>query len=132
VSGLELPEVPDMESLFPELEAALPPGRPGRVEALLLRSIEAAQKASTLVVEDWGLVGGCLAAARALDTAERGGRGGGPYAVAALLSPYREALQALRLPAVLAPAEAPRPPAGTPVDASSLLGDIFGTPQPPG
>jgi hypothetical protein len=84
-----------------------------------------------LVTEDWGLIGGALAGARALDMAERGGRGGGPYAVAALLSPYRETLQALRLPAELAPAEQPRPPAGTQPDASSLLGDWFGTPAAP-
>jgi hypothetical protein len=122
---------PGMDTLFPDLEAHLPPGRPGRVEAMLLRAIKAAQDAEVLVTEDWGLIGGALAGARALDMAERGGRGGGPYAVAALLSPYRETLQALRLPAELAPAEQPRPPAGTQPDASSLLGDWFGTPAAP-
>jgi hypothetical protein len=124
---------PSMESLFPDLEAAPLPmgGRPGRVEAMLLRAIAKARDAGTLVDEDLGLIGGALAGAHALDLAERGGKGSGPYAVAALLTPYREVLQALRLPAEVAPAEQPRPPAGTQPDASSLLGDWFGTPHTP-
>lgn len=126
-------DAPELESLFPELEARRPVGgKPGRCEALLLRSIQAGMDAGILVTEDWGLIGGALVAARGLDVAEMGGRGGGPYAIAALLTPYRECCQALRLPAEVAPAEQPRPAAPGPSDASSLLGDLFGTAQPPG
>lgn len=126
----------DTEGLFqlPEAPAATP-WQPGRVETGLLAAIEAGRRAGTLVAEDLGLVGAALVGARGLDAAERGKPGQWrpePYAIAALLTPYREALAALRLPAAVEPAEQPRPSAGTPADAASLLGDIFGTAHPAG
>lgn len=107
----------------PELEVDT--AKVGRVEAGLARSIDAGEKAGTLVPEDAGLIGAALVAARALDVAERSSKPA--YAVAALLTPYRECLAALRLPAAIAPA-APRPPAGGAPDTPDSLRDLFGTP----
>jgi hypothetical protein len=134
---MSVSEEEDQPTLFgvPELDAPPERGRVGRTELALLASIRAGQTAGTLVPEDAGLIAGALVAARALDAAEQGKPGEWrpqPYAVAALLTPYRETLQALRLPAAVEPTAAPPPAAGTPADASSLLGDLFGTPQPPG
>jgi hypothetical protein len=42
-SVVSVDDQPGMDTLFPDLEAHLPPGRPGRVEAMLLRAIKAAQ-----------------------------------------------------------------------------------------
>jgi hypothetical protein len=91
-----------------ELETlASAPGVIGRVERLLRVALTEAARNSLLIKEDLGLVGSALAGARALDAAERGGAKGGPYATAALLTPYRETLQALRLPMAVQPADAP-------------------------
>lgn len=125
---------PDAPSLF-DLDAVLEdspagPWKPGRVELLLTAAIKAAVAAGRLIVEDAGLIGSALAGARALDVAERtAGKGGGPYATAALLTPYRETCNALRLPAPVEPDDSPRLPVPTngQGDLSSLLGDAFGT-----
>lgn len=111
-----------------ELEAlAASPGRVGRVERLLRVALGAAAVAGVLVKEDLGLVGSALAGARALDAAEVGGAKGGPYAVAALLTPYRETLQALRLPMALTPADGAAPLAGdSHTDVVQALSDEFG------
>jgi hypothetical protein len=123
----------DQDALFDVPELAEPePAAMGRTEAGLYRSVQAGREAGTLVAEDAGLIGAALVAARGLDAAERGGRGKPgpqPYAIAALLTPYREALHALRLPAAIEPAKTngdPRPAAASPADLSSLLGDAFG------
>lgn len=120
----------DQAGLFgaDELEAlATSPGAVGRVERLLRVALRAAAAAGVLIKEDLGLVGSALAGARALDAAERGGAKGGPYAVAALLTPYRETLQALRLPMALSPADSP---AGlgtnSHTDVIDALSDEFG------
>ena len=111
-----------------ELEAlAVSPGAVGRVERLLRVALQTAAVAGVIVKEDLGLVGSALAGARALDAAERGGAKGGPYAVAALLTPYRETLQALRLPMAMTPVDGAAPLAG---DGQSgviqALSDEFG------
>lgn len=101
----------------------------GRVERALMLSIAAGSKAGTVVDEDAGLAAAALAAARSIDAAEllgwRGGTKAG-YLIAQLLTPYREALQALRLPAEVVPTGPPAPaPAGD--GAPSWLHDGFGT-----
>ena len=109
------------------------PGEVGRCERALVVALQAGAESGQLRKEDLGMIGGALIAARALDDAERwaGSKGGGPYAVAAVLTPYREVLQALRLPAATAPEEGGGPPVppdgqgGTP----SWLSDHFGTPE---
>lgn len=123
----------EQAALFDVPELAEPePAAMGRTEAGLYRAIQAGRDAGTLMSEDSGLIGGALVAARGLDAAERGPRGKPgpqPYAIAALLTPYREALHALRLPAAIEPAKTngePRPAAASPADLSSLLGDAFG------
>lgn len=127
----------DQGQLFdvPELSAP-PPERMGRAEAALYRSVQAGRDAGTLVGEDAALIGASLVAARGLDAAERGGvskagtrTGPQPYAIAALLTPYREALHALRLPAAIEPVHTtgePRPASAVPENLASLLGDQFG------
>lgn len=104
-------------------------GEPGRVERMLMVALRAGEAAGILVQEDLGLIGSALAGARALDLAERGGAKGGPYATAALLTPYRETLAALRLPAAVEPTEDVRPPASGQGDVPSWLGEHFGTPE---
>jgi hypothetical protein len=114
-----------------ELEAlAASPGVIGRVERLLRVALTEAARNSLLIKEDLGLVGSALAGARALDAAERGGAKGGPYAVAALLTPYRETLQALRLPIALTPADGAAPMGGDGQSAViQALSDEFGAAQ---
>jgi hypothetical protein len=135
VTAAELPDVGNVVPLFDVAEVVAParPGEVGRAERGLRRALEAGAVSGVLREEDLGMIGAALVAARALDDAERwaGSKGGGPYAVAAVLTPYREVLQALRLPAATVPEEAgsaPVPPdgqGGTP----SWLGDAFGTPE---
>lgn len=116
-----------------EVVAPAQPGEPGRAERGLRSALAAGAASGLLRQEDLGMIGAALVAARSLDDAERwaGTKGGGPYAVAALLSPYREVLQALRLPAALAPAEggAPSGPTDGQTGAPSWLSDHFGTPE---
>lgn len=76
-----------------------PAGGRGRTEQLLDRAIAWGEKDGPLEQQDAGLVGGARVAARALDAAEKLGGKGSVYAVSALLTPYRELLAALRLPA---------------------------------
>lgn len=105
--------------------------RAGVVERMFRQAVAAAQRSHVLVDEDLALIGGALTAAQALDTASQVGGLKGGYLVAQLLTPYREALAALRLPAEVAPADQPRPPApgGADAELASLLGDHFGTPS---
>lgn len=129
------PDLANVVPLFDVAEVVAPakPGEVGRAERGLRQALEAGAASGRLREEDLGMIGAALVAARSLDDAERwaGTKGGGPYAVAALLTPYREVLQALRLPAALAPEEGGTPPVapdgqgGTP----SWLGDAFGTPE---
>jgi hypothetical protein len=116
-------------ALFDVPELAVNPAAVGRVEAGLAAALRAAESAGTIVAEDAGLIGAALVAARALDTAERSAKPA--YAVAALLTPYRECLHALRLPAQVAPAGAARPPAAAEGqgDEPQWFRDAFGTPS---
>ena len=106
--------------------------RSGRVERALAAAIAAGQKAGTLVDEDLGLIGSALAGAKALDRAERLPPHRSVYAIAQLLTPYRETLSALRLPAAVQPADGPRPPAAGGELGADLLRDLFGTAESPG
>jgi hypothetical protein len=112
-----------------------PDPKAGRVEKALLAAVAAARESGTLIEQDAGLVAGAMVAARALDFAEQlmripaaGTKGG--YLVAQLLTPYRESLHALRLPAELTPATPPAPePAKSHSDVPDWLSDAFGTPE---
>jgi hypothetical protein len=104
--------------------------RPGRTEAGLRAAIAAGEAAGTVVEEDRGMIGAALVAARKLDRADADPTPKAGYLVAQLLTPYRETLAALRLPAALAPIAPPAPAAtesqtGTP----DWLRDAFGTPE---
>lgn len=115
------------DALFdvPELlEAA--PDRMGQAEAGLWRAIRAGHDAGTLLAEDAGMIGAALVSARALDHADRNPNSKSGYLIAALTSPHREVLQALRLPAAVAPSD-PRAPAAAASDTPDWLHD-FGTP----
>lgn len=100
---------------------------PGRVEQGLQTAIKAGRDSGTLVDEDLGLIGSALAGARAIDVAEWAGGVKAGYLIAQLMTPYRETLAALRLPAAVQPADGPRAPAAGGSDASSSLRDLFGT-----
>lgn len=108
--------------------AAVQPSGPGRVERALIQALKAAASRGGLIEEDMGLIGGALAAARALDSADRIGGIKGGYLVAQAITPYREALHALRLPPALVPAEDPRQPAATDgAEGTDWLHAGFGT-----
>lgn len=122
----------------PELVDALPPEKMGRAEAALYRSLRAGEQDGTLHAVDAALAAAALVAARGLDAAEHGARhvtktgqvqhtGPQPYAIAALLTPYRDALHALRLPTAIAPAGVPLPdPKPEPGSWPDELRDLFG------
>jgi hypothetical protein len=93
----------DGGALF-ELPELAVDARAGRCEAALHRALAAGIEDGTVVDVDAGLAAAALVAARALDRADRMDKPA--YAVAALLTPYREALHALRLPAAIAAAPA--------------------------
>jgi hypothetical protein len=118
----------DDGALFGAEEVAALPHRAGAVEAGLAAAAEAAWAAGTLVAEDRGMLGAAMVAARKLDAADRMADKAGGYLVAQLLTPYRETLQALRLPAALSPVTAP-PPAGSQTDTPDWFSDAFGTPE---
>jgi hypothetical protein len=102
--------------------------RPGRVEAGLIQAIRAAEEAGTVVPEDRGMIGGALVAARKLDRADADPSPKAGYLVAQLLTPYRETLAALRLPAALAPVAPPAPVATeSQTSTPDWLRDAFGT-----
>jgi hypothetical protein len=116
------------DALFAADDVAALRHRPGVVEAGLTAAVEAAVAAGTLVAEDRGMIGAAMVAARKLDAADRMADKAGGYLVAQLLTPYRETLQALRLPAALAPVTAP-PPTGGQTDPADWLRDAFGAPE---
>lgn len=110
-----------------ELVDAQPVGGVGRVERALRRALTYGAGHNMFGEEHLGLAGSALAGARALDLAERmPGKGGGPYATAALLTPYRETLAALGL-VVVADSGDTAPPMEGHTDGSDLLGDLYGT-----
>lgn len=115
-----------IEALF-TVEAAAVGYKPGRAEANLQTAIAAASRAELLQPEDAGMIGAALVAARKLDRAEADTSTKGGYLVAQLLTPYREVLQALRLPTALSPAAAPAPATGPATSAEDWLRDAFGT-----
>lgn len=109
-----------------QLVDAQPVGGVGRVERALRTALHAAAEVGIIGVTDAGLIGAALAGARGLDVAERGGAKGGPYATAALLTPYRETLHALRIPEAVNPSDEPRGPAEGQPDGASFLSDLYG------
>lgn len=98
----------------------------GEVEAGLRAAVTAGWEAGTLVEEDRGLIGAALVAARKLDAADRMHDKAGGYLVAQLLTPYRESLAALRLPAALTPVPPP-PPAESQTGTPDWFREHFGT-----
>lgn len=78
-------------------DAAIPRGE-GRHERAARKAIAAAVASSALLAdEDAAICSAVLAGARALDQAETGRGPKATYATAAILSPYREVLQAAGL-----------------------------------
>lgn len=82
-------------------------GGPGQAEAGLAVSARRAAEEGQLIEQDAALLSAAFIAARALDRADRMDKPA--YAVAALLTPYRETLNNLRLPAALDPVPAAGP-----------------------
>jgi hypothetical protein len=122
----------------PELHVDVDDDKTGRAEAALYRSLQAGAADGTLHEVDAALAAAALVAARGLDAAERGSQtvtkagqvrntGPQPYAIAALLTPYRDALHALRLPTAIVPADSVPLPGNGQTDLSQLLGEHFGT-----
>lgn len=92
----------DDGALFDVAELRLDPARRGRAEAGLMRALSAA---TSLSAECAGMVGAALVAARALDQAEAYPGPKTPYAVQAVMPSLIDALQALGLPARVAPTQ---------------------------
>lgn len=101
-------------------EDDLPPAAPGQTSALLQRALDAA---SHLVDEDLAMIGAARAGAFALDQAMTGRGPKVSYAVAPVLSAYREVLQTLGL----APQRVESPATG----AAAFLADLGPTPPAP-
>lgn len=99
----------------------------GRVAASLEVAVRAGRDAGTLVAEDEGLIAAAFVAARALDRAETLPDKSAVYAVAQLMRPFQDALNALRLPAALTPASPPPPAAESQTATPEWLRDAFGT-----
>ena len=114
----------DGGALFELPELVLDERKAGRCEVALHRALSAGIDAGTVVDIDAGLAAAALVAARALDRAERMDKPA--YAVAALLTPYREALHALRLPAAITPGGAPLPATDGQPGVPDWLRDAFG------
>jgi hypothetical protein len=111
-------------ALFGLPELVVDERKAGRCEVALHLALTAGARDGTVVEVDAGLAAAALVAARALDRAERMDKPA--YAVAALLTPYREALHALRLPAAIGPAPAALPAAEGPTGTPDWLRDAFG------
>jgi hypothetical protein len=109
-----------------ELLEARTPGRLGQYERMLQEAVKAATAAGKLGAVDLGMLGGALAGARSLDVAMALPSIKGGYLVAQLLTPYREVLQALGLPAPPDPGESQPAPVGQ-QDQTHWLSDHFGT-----
>lgn len=124
--------VDDTGALFGVDELVVDVGKVGRVEAGCYRALRAGERDGVVLDLDAGLAAAALATARRLDEAERAAahrldlKPG--YLYAQLLTPYRELMQALRLPAQVEPAVEPRatqPTAGG--DVPSWLHDLAGS-----
>lgn len=114
----ELFGIPDARSRFD--------AEPGQAEHGLRLAATTAHDAGQLIEQDAALLSAAFIAARALDRADRMDKPA--YAVAALLTPYRETLNNLRLPAALDPVAAPA--AGKTSDgAPDWMHEQFGTPS---
>jgi hypothetical protein len=118
----------DAESLFDVPELLAVPHRIGRAEAGLIRALQAGHDAGLLLPEDAGLIGAALVGARQLDAIDTNPGMKTVYAYAAAATPYRETLQALRLPAAVMPSD-PRAPAAAEANTPDWLRDAFGTPS---
>lgn len=114
------------EALF-----AVPRMPAGPAESAVHASVEAGREACILGDTDAAMIAGALAAARALDCAERLPDKTRVYAVAQLMRPFQDALHALRLPAQLSPASIPvaGPAPSEPSGAPDWLRDAFGSPE---
>lgn len=119
------------DALFDVPELAADITKLGRAEAGLIRAVRAGEVSGTLIAVDAAAVGAALIAARALDRADKPlglGNVKDGYLVAQLLTPYREMLHSLRLPAALTPAAPPPPDPGNGQDQTpDWLRDAFGT-----
>lgn len=100
--------------------------RPGQAERGLSTAARRAHADGQLIEQDAALLSAAFVAARALDRADRMDKPA--YAVAALLTPYRETLNNLRLPAALDPVPASDP--GKASDgAADWMSEQFGRPS---
>lgn len=112
-------QVDDDGALFGVDELVVDVDAVGRCEAGTYAALRQGATDGVVMRLDAGLAAVALATARRLDEAERVGRMGGGvglkagYLYAQLVGPYRELMQALRLPAEVEPAEEPRLPAPT-------------------
>ena len=116
------------DALFDVPELLEVPHKIGRAEAGLMRALQAGRDAGLLMPEDSGLIGAALVGARQLDAIDGNPGMKTVYAYAAAATPYRETLQALRLPAAVMPSD-PRAPASSQSDTPDWLRDAFGTPS---
>jgi len=115
--------------LFGVAELSTDTARMGRAEAGLVRALEQAEREGIITGLDGGGVGAALIAARKLDRADVSTASNAGYLVAQLMTPYREMLHALRLPAAIAPGGVPLPkPAESGDGRPSWLRDEFGKP----
>lgn len=104
----------DDGALFGVDELHVDASKAGRVEAGCLHALRKGETQGVVIDLDAGLAAAALATARRLDEADRIGARYGDlkagYLYAQLIGPYRELMQALRLPAEVQPAEEPRTP----------------------
>lgn len=110
-----------------DVDEKAPAGGKGRTEQLLDKAVAWGEVSGPLEQQDAGLVGGARVAARALDAAEGLGGKASVYAVSALLTPYRELLAALRLPAPVEGMAGKGAAIGA--EAQAWMAENFGTPQ---
>lgn len=105
-------------------------GRTGAVERQLRAAIDAGKAAGRLDEQiDGPLAESAIVAARHLDVLGRLPTHKGAYAIAALLTPWRECLHALRLPTAFEVGDGPPLPAGGAPSGADSLRDLFGTPD---
>lgn len=121
----------DEAALFGVQELRPEAGKGGRVEAGTLAALRKGETDGVVIDLDAGLAAAALATARRLDEADRIGSTYGDlkagYLFAQLVGPFRELMQALRLPAEVQPAEEPRgPQPGAGGTAPAWLDDLAG------
>jgi hypothetical protein len=122
--------VTEGDALFGVDELAVAVHTVGRAEAGLVHALAQAEAEGIVTGLDAGAVGAALIAARSLDRAERLPDKSAVYAIAQSLTPYRELLHALRLPAAIAPGGVPLPSTTeTKAGGPDWLHDLAGRPD---